>query len=44
MFSGIIIFSFGNQCNIEKDILHDAVGAVFLDVHNRLASCTTTVP
>ena len=44
IFSGIIIFSFGNQYNIEKDILHDAVSAVFLDVHNRLASCTTAVP
>jgi len=44
MFSGIIIFSFGNQYNTEKDILHDAVSAVFLDVHNRLAGCTTTMP
>jgi len=44
MFSGIIVFSFGNQYNIEKDILHDAVGGVFLDVHNRLASYTTAMP
>jgi hypothetical protein len=43
MFSCIIIFSFENQYNIE-DILHDAVGAVFLDVHNKLASCTITLP
>jgi len=32
MFSGIIMFSFGNQYNMEEDILHDAVSAVFLDV------------